>query len=173
MWPSTWFHPLLLTLLRACNRGCEKPLQSMGKEASFSPLRENLCHRSVAFVSKSVPRYVGFEAMGVSALSPFCSCCVRPWGAGSSSLLRWRRGTCCGSRWPKKYWARRHVGMSTNQPTNQKKPPNKTNPQIVLWGLQMKAWWGKTDHPVGMPRNIRKKGRDMERPWVWLHHINQ
>lgn len=127
MCPSTWFHPLLLTLLRACSGGCEKSLQSVGKEASFSSPHENLCHRSMAFMSKSVPRYVGFEATGVPAFSPFCLCCFRPWGAGSSTLLRWRRGTCCGSCWPKKHWAWRYMGMSTDQT---KKTVTKQTPKL-------------------------------------------
>lgn len=166
MCPSTWFHPLLLTLLRACSGGHEKPLQSIGKETSFSSLCENLCHRSMAFMSKSAPSSVGFGAMGVSAFSPCCSCCVRPWTAGSSSYWGGGGGTCGGSHWLKEHWARRDTGM----PTKKKK---KQQTKIVLGGLQMKAWWGKIDHPVGMARNVRENQKDMEGAWVWLHHINQ
>lgn len=115
MCPSAWFHPPLLTLLRACSGSHEKPLQSMGKEAFFSSLHENLGHRSMAFTSKSVPSCVGFGAIGVSAFSRCWLCCVRPRGAGSTSCCGGGGGTCGGSHWLKEHWARRDMGMPTKK----------------------------------------------------------
>ena len=134
----------------------KKPCNQWGKKHSY--LSENIFHRSLALVSKAVPSYVGFRAMGVSAFSPCCLCCVRP-RAAVFSLYWGGGGTCGSSHWLKEHWARKDRRM----PTRKKKNPNhkqtpKLSYEVYKWKHEGKNWpsWEYAEERKGKPEGYRR-----------------